>query len=80
MPKYRTIKYRPNNIARNLLKHDQFFRRFEAIFYLVDIPGCDILGYLLVEYPQYWTSEPLATGRRPVIIVVLPWHWVPPPA
>jgi hypothetical protein len=28
---------------------------------------------------KYSTSEPLATGRRPVIIVVSPWHWIPPP-
>jgi hypothetical protein len=32
----------------------------------VDIPACDILGYLLAEYPKYWTSEVrnLATSRH----------------
>jgi hypothetical protein len=30
-------------------------------YYLVNIPACDILGYLLAEYPKYWTSR----GQRP---------------
>jgi hypothetical protein len=29
--------------------------------YLVNIPACDVLGYLLAEYPKYWTSEWCAT-------------------
>jgi hypothetical protein len=29
----------------------------------VDIPACDILGYLLAEYPKYWTSERCAILR-----------------
>ena len=57
--KYRTIKYRPN-IARNLLKHDHFFRRFKAIFGWYSrmrysrVPTC--AEYLLVRWGDILSS------------------------